>query len=129
MTTEWAREYFESKGLSYNDIGMDDFKQLHTVVGTFLDIYRNKTDHANQMDMRVRKISPRDKKFHRNKLVRGKILIDGSYFHSREGISFHENGFIGFGGEFSTINTEPILAAFVKWCDDLVDVKQLQTGM
>lgn len=125
MTTEEAREYFKNKGLTYGDIGMIDFEQLHTIVGTYLDIYRTKTDHAKQMNMKVRKISPRTKKFNKGKLVRGKILIDGSYFHSREGITFHENGFIGFCGEFSTVNSEPIISAFVKWCDDLAEVKQL----
>lgn len=125
MTTEEAREYFKNKGLSYYDIGLVDFKQLHENVRMFLDIYRTKTDHAEQMGMKVRKISNRDKRFLAGKLIRGKILIDGSYFHAREGITFHENGFIGFCGEFSTVNTEPVLAAFVKWCDELAEVKQL----
>lgn len=126
MTTKDAREYFKNKGLSYDDIGMVDFIQLHTIVGTFLDIYRTKTDHSRQMDMKIRKMCPRNKKFNKGKLVRGEILIDGSYFHSREGITFNENGFIGFCGEFSTVNSEPILAAFVKWCDELAEVKLLQ---
>lgn len=122
MTATEAREYFKNKGLSFDDIGKVDFNQLHTNVGIMLDVYRNKTDHARQMDMRVRKISPRDKKFDKGKLVRGKILINGSYFHSREGITFHENGFIGFCGEFSDVNSEPVLEAFVKWCDELAEV-------
>lgn len=125
MTSEEARKYFKDKGLTYDDIGISEYIQLHIIVGTFLDIYRNQTNHAKQMDMKVRKISPRDKKFNKGKLVRGKIQIDGSYFHAREGISFHENGFIGFCGEFSDVNSEPILEAFVKWCDELVDAKQL----
>ena len=125
MTTEEARNYFKNKGLSYEDIGNIDFEQLHTIVGTYLDIYRNKTDHSKQMDMKVKKMSLRDKRFLNGKLVRGKILIDGSYFHSREGVTFNPNGFIGFCGEFSAVNTEPILAAFVKWCDELSDVKKL----
>ena len=123
MTTEEAREYFKNKGLSYKDIGPVDFKQLRSIVGTYLDIYRATTDHAEQMDMKLRKMVPKDKKFDKGSLVRGRILIDGSYFHAREGITFNENGFIGFCGEFSTVNSEPILQAFVKWCDDLAEIK------
>lgn len=123
MTTNEAREHFKSKGLSYHDINPVDFKQLHTIVSTYLDIYRTTTDHAWQMDMKVRKMVPKDKRFDKGTLVRGRILIDGSYFHAREGITFNENGFIGFCAEFSTVNSEPILQAFVKWCDDLAEIK------
>lgn len=124
MTTEEAREYFKNKGLSYQDIQPVDLQQLHAMVSTNLDIYRGTTDHAEQMDMKVRKMVPKDKRFDKGKLVRAKIKIDGSYFNSREGITFHENGFIGFCGEFSTTNSEPILQAFVKWCDDLAEIKE-----
>ncbi|MDR2024042.1 MAG: hypothetical protein LBQ71_12565 [Hungatella sp.] len=124
MKTQEAREYFRNKGLSYDDISIIDFRQLHTLVGEHLDIYREETEHAKQMNMTVKKISPKDKKFSNYGLVRGKILIDGSYFRSREGITFHENGFIGFCGEFSTVNSEPILQAFVKWCDGIADKKR-----
>ena len=123
MTTEEVREYFNVKGLSYQDIGKGEFEQLHKVIGNYLDIYREKTEHAKQMDMKARKINQGTKKFTNGKLVRGKILIDGSYFHSREGVTFHDNGYIGFCGEFSTVNSEPILQAFMKWCDELADGK------
>lgn len=125
MTTEEAREYFENKGLSYTDIEQIDFKQLHAIVGTYLDRYRNTTDHAKQMDMKVRKMAPKDKRFYKRSLVRGQIRIDGSYFHAREGITFNEGGFIGFCGEFSTVNSEPILQAFVKWCDNMAEIKTI----
>lgn len=123
MTTQEARDYFVSKGLSYKDISPVDFKQLRSIVSTNLTRYRATTDHAAQMDMKIRKMVPKDKRFNKGSLVRGRILIDGSYFHAREGITFHESGFIGFCGEFSTVNSEPILQAFVKWCDDLAEIK------
>jgi len=124
MTAEEAREYFKNKGLSYQDIQPVDLQQLHHNIRINLDIYRGTTDHAEQMDMKVRKMVPKDKRFDKGELVRAKIKIDGSYFNSREGITFHENGFIGFCGEFSTTNSEPILQAFVKWCDDLTEIKE-----
>ena len=124
MTTEEAREYFKNKGLSYQDIQPVDLQQLHHIVRINLDIYRGTTDHAEQMDMKARNMAKNDKRFNRGKLVRAKILIDGSYFKQREGITFHESGFIGFCGEFSTVNSEPILQAFVKWCDDLAEIKE-----
>lgn len=124
MTTEEAREYFKSKGLSYKDIQPVDLQQLHHIVRTNLDIYRVTTGHAEQMDMKVRKMIPKDSRFTKGSLVRARILIDGSYFKAREGITFHESGFIGFCGEFSTTNSEPILQAFVKWCNDLAEIKE-----
>lgn len=60
-----------------------------------------------------------DKKMSKKGLVRARFRIDGSYFSKREGITFNENGFIGFAGEFSTVNTQPILDAFIEWCDKI----------
>lgn len=126
MTTQEAREYFKSKGLSYKGINPECFEQLCNMVSEQLDIYRSSTDHAKQMDMKLSPVRKNDKKFYNGSLVRARIQIDGSYFKRREGITFNESGFIGFCGEFSTINTEPILKAFVMWCDKLTeDIQEL----
>lgn len=124
MTSKEAREYFKNKGLTYDDIHRADFEKLHAMVGTYLDAYRTTTDHAKQMGMTVRKMSQRDKKFHKDKLLYGRIRIDGLYFEAREGITFRQEGFIGFCGEFSSVNSEPILSAFIAWCDYLAENKQ-----
>lgn len=121
MTTQEAREYFKSKGLSYKGINPECFEQLCNIVSEQLDVYRNSNDHAKKMDMKLSPVRKNDKKFYNGNLVRAKIQIDGSYFKRREGITFHESGFIGFCGELSTSNSEPILKAFVKWCDMLTE--------
>lgn len=50
-------------------------------------------------------------------------FTDGSEvaYTQREIISFNEDGFIGFAGWADQGNTNPILRAFLKWCDYLAD--------
>lgn len=45
------------------------------------------------------------------------ILIDckGTYFNSREAITFCDSGYIGFCGEADSENEIPILTAFAEW--------------
>jgi hypothetical protein len=120
MKNEDARQYFKDKCLTYDSIGKSKLDDLISMLEIELAMYRiSGGDHAKKMGMRVRTPSIKDSKFLDNKLKYAFIKIDGSYFNKREGISFNENGFIGFGGEFSTVNTEPILTAFCKWCDSL----------
>ncbi len=126
MTTNEAREYFKNKGLTYDNINIIDFTQLCLMVNKYLQIYRTTTEHAKQMNMRLATMKKKDSKFEGDKLKYAFLKIDGSNFKDREGISFQNNGFIGFCGEFSTVNTEPILQAFIKWCDELAEIKTQQ---
>ncbi|WP_238917223.1 hypothetical protein [Clostridium sp. YIM B02555] len=124
MINEEAREYFKSKGLNYKNIDMKSLDVLADKLVLNLEKYKLEGGfHAQQMDMKLRKRTKNDKKFDKSGLVRAKFYIDGSYFNKREGITFHEGGFIGFAGEFSTVNTQPILKAFIEWCDYLAKNK------
>lgn len=118
MTNNEAREYFKNKGLSYDSISKSHLEDLISILEIELATYRlSGGDHAKQMSMKVSNLKSKHIKFIDGKLKYAFIKIDGSYFKDREGISFNQNGFIGFAGEFSTVNTEPILKAFCKWCD------------
>lgn len=120
MENQEARDYFQTKGLSYKNIDEKSLDVLADKLIANLEKYKLEGGfHAQQMGMKLKKRTKLDKKFNKNGLVRARFYIDGSYFHKREGITFHENGFIGFAGEFSTVNTQPILNAFIEWCDYL----------
>lgn len=45
------------------------------------------------------------------------LYVNSHYFERRECISFNPDGFIGFAGWADQGNTNPILRAFVEWCD------------
>ena len=47
------------------------------------------------------------------------LYMNAYYFTRRECISFNRDGFIGFAGWADQGNTNPILRAFLKWCDYL----------
>lgn len=124
MTNDEARKYFLNKGLNYKNIDMESLDMLAEKLSFNLEKYKLEGGfHAEQMGMKLRKRTKFDKKFSKDGLVRARFYIDGSYFHKREGITFHEGGFIGFAGEFSTVNTQPILNAFIQWCDYLAENK------
>ncbi|TQK75163.1 hypothetical protein FB479_101775 [Brevibacillus sp. AG162] len=63
--------------------------------------------------MKVSKPRVKDVKILKSGPKHAQIQIDGSYFSRREGITFSQTGFIGFGGGFSDVNVQPILKAFV----------------
>ena len=47
--------------------------------------------------------------------------MNSHYFTQREAISFNEGGVIGFADWADQGNTNPLLRAFLKWCDYLAD--------
>lgn len=120
MKRDEARAYFAGKGLSYDNISLLSIRKLSNMVESeLIDYYQSGGEHAMQMNMRVSNQKKKDTNFKGGNLVAARIGIDGSYFKDREGITFSQTGFIGFGGEFSDVNVQPILQAFCKWCDTL----------
>lgn len=118
MNRDEARKVFKSYELSYEDITKKDIRILSNMLETELINYLDYGgEHAQKMDMKVSSQLKKDASFANDKLEYAFIKIDGSYFKKREGISFNKSGFIGFGGEFSDVNVEPILKAFIKWCN------------
>jgi hypothetical protein len=125
MTRDEAREVFKNHGLSYEKLMPVDIEQLAHEIGMELVKYKRFGGfHAEQMGMSVAPIRKKDIVFDGGKLKAARIQIDGAYFRRREGITFSQTGFIGFGCEFSDANVEPILKAFCKWCADVVEVNK-----
>lgn len=122
MEREEAREYFKNKGLNYSMIKKEDIEKLTEILSEELNYYlKNGGFHAKQMGMQLRKPRVKDVKvLKRSGLKHAQLRIKGSYFNDREGITFSQTGFIGFGGEFSDVNVAPILKAFCRWCDTLI---------
>ena len=125
MTTEEARDYFKKCGLTYNDITLDDLHYLKLLIDEQFIKERKKrmrTHHKPQYWIRVN-----DAKYYKGQYTpEGKLICaymtgKGAYFTDREVISFNVGGFIGFCGEADSQNTQPVLAAFIEWCNWLIE--------
>lgn len=129
MTRDEAREHFKSLNLSYDQISEMDIYILVKFIETELeDYYKNGGEHAKKMDLRVRApLKKYIKTTKRNGLEYAYLKVKGSYFESREAISFNKDGFIGFGGELDDKNVQPILKAFCNWCYSNVLINKMIT--
>ena len=121
MTTSEARAYFKEKGLTYNDVTLDDLHYLKLLLDEQFIKERKKriqTRHKPQYWIRVN-----EAKYYKGeytpegRLVCAYLTGKGAYFTAREVISFNRDGFIGFCGAADSENTAPVLAAFIEWCD------------
>lgn len=128
MTTCGARAYFRENGLTYDDITLEDLHYLKILINIqFLQEWKKRmqTHYKPQYWLRVN-----DAKYYKGKYTpEGKLICafmtgKGAYFHAREVISFNVGGFIGFCGEADSQNTQPVLAAFIEWCDWLAEKKE-----
>jgi len=122
MITEEARQFFKDCELSYSKIKPIHIRKLVSMLESeLIDYYENGGDTSKQMDMKISRILKRDMEFDEISLKHAYLKVDGSYFKSREAISFNNGGFIGFAGWADSRNTDPILKAFCKWCDWMED--------
>jgi hypothetical protein len=135
MTRDEARAYFRDKGLTYDDITVTDLHFLSTLLNLQFTIQRKYRIQARRTDpggakpvywLRVND----SQKFKGQYDEQGRMLCayltgKGSYFTAREVISFNRDGFIGFCGEADSQNTEPVLTAFVEWCDEMASIKEV----
>lgn len=120
MNRDEARNYFKNIGLSYANLQIQDINTLLNIVSEELELYlKTGGEHAEAMGMEVRKLLKKDVKILKDGLKYAFIRVKGSYFESREAISFNQNGFIGFGGELDDKNVQPLLKAFCRWCDKI----------
>ena len=108
-TTQEARDYFSKCGLTYDDITEGDILVLVMLLNKELK-KSNKNHETSTGEMRLSK--------------RCFIYMNSYYFTQRECISFYQDGFIGFAGWADTGNTNPILRAFLKWCDIMKEQKE-----
>jgi hypothetical protein len=114
-TTQQARDYFKNAGLSYADMTPQMFFDLVEIVKEELP----NNDYCLEMHVhqKTKKNNTTYNYDSKGFLKNAFIKVDGPYFKAREAISFNQNGFIGFAGWASGVNTEPFIDAFVKWCN------------
>lgn len=120
-TTQQARDYFKEKGLTYADITEGDILALVLLLNR--EIKRSIKDRetststmhlSHKVDMKKRSNGTIECCF---------LYLNSHYFTRRECISFNRDGFIGFAGWADQGNTNPILRAFLAWCDSLTKVE------
>ena len=114
-----ARQYFKDKGLTYADITEGDILVL--IMNLNKEIKKsNKAGETSTDTMHLsKKIAI--KKNRDGSIVSCYLYMNSHYFTQREAISFNSDGFIGFAGWADQGNTNPLLRAFLKWCDYLAD--------
>lgn len=116
-STQEARDYFKSKGLTYSDITEGDILALVLILNREI----KKATKDREMSTSTMHLSKRlDIKKRSNGTIECCFLyLNSHYFTQRECISFNRDGFIGFAGWADQGNTNPILRAFLAWCDEL----------
>lgn len=119
-TNEEAREYFKKKGLTYDDITDGDILVLVMLLQK--ELKKSNKDCETSCDITL------SEKVSINRKSNGSIsccflYVNAHYFTRREAISFNKDGFIGFAGWADQGNTNPLLRAFLKWCDYLFEQK------
>lgn len=113
MTNE-AREYFCKNHLSYDNITIWDLYELIQRIN--VKLHESRTIMLMMLPLETRGCK-RNLIFKDDKLVFAALKVRGTYFDSREAITFNRNGFIGFCGWASSDNTYPIVSAFKEWVD------------
>lgn len=112
-----GRSYFKICNLTYDEISMSDIYLL-------IQILNIRIGQANSCMLMVKE--PKLKGKNRNIVIKnGKIefaaiKVKGTYFESREAITFNRNGFIGFCAWADEQNSSIIVTAFMEWCTHLV---------
>ena len=121
-SNQYARDYFSKCGLTYDDITEGDILVLVMLLNKELK-KSNKNHETSTGTLRLSKrIDFVNSSKHTCK--RCFLYMNSHYFTQRECISFNQDGFIGFAGWADTRNTNPILRAFLKWCDVLKEQKE-----
>lgn len=121
-TTQEAREYFLEKGLTYHDITEGDILALVL----YLNQEIKKAIKDREMSTTTMHLSQKVdmKKRSNGTITECYLYMNSHYFTRRECISFNQNGYIGFAGWADQGNTNPILRAFLRWCDSLMKVEE-----
>lgn len=114
-----ARQYFKDKGLTYADVTEGDILVL---IGN-LNKEIKKSNKAGETSTNTMHLSKKVtmKKNRDGSIISCFLYMNSHYFTQREAVSFNEDGFIGFAGWADQGNTNPLLRAFLKWCDYLAD--------
>lgn len=116
-----ARQYFKDKGLTYDDITEGDILTLVMLLNKHIKaaVKDNETS-VDSMCLSKKVVIVKKKN---GTLSHGFLYLNSHYFTNRECISFNRDGFIGFAGWADQGNVNPILRAFLEWCDNLASQK------
>lgn len=118
-STQEARDYFARKRLTYDDITEGDI----LVLIMLLNKHIKKSNKENETSVSTMRLSEKVdmKKKSNGTIITCFLYMNSHYFTMRECISFNRDGFIGFAGWADQGNTNPILRAFLEWCDYLAE--------
>ena len=117
-----AREYFSSKGLTYDDITEGDILTLTMLLNKHIKAAVK--DNETSVDSLTLSKKMVIKKKSNSTIIECYLYVNSHYFTQRECISFNRDGWIGFAGWADQGNTNPILRAFLEWCDYLAQQKE-----
>lgn len=123
MNRNEARAYFKNKGLTYNDITLNDLHYLKELLNEQFTKQRKEQIQKFGRPHYWRRVN--DAKYYkgdyktdgRGSLICAYLTARGEYFSAREVISFNRDGFIGFCGDADSENLVPVVKAFKEWCD------------
>jgi len=116
---EKARNQF-NEAFDYTNLRNIHIEQLRLLVSHELAL------HDEEMDMSLKSPLKKDLVVLKTRgLKYASIKVDGPYFSDREGITFNQDGFIGFAGWASGSNLKPFVIAFEKWLDWLGEVVEI----
>lgn len=110
-----AREYFKSKGLTYDNITEGEILMLVMLLNKEIKAAVKNCETSVSSMYLSKKMVIRKKS--NGTITDCYLYLNSHYFTQRECISFNRDGFIGFAGWADQGNTNPILRAFLKWCD------------
>lgn len=117
-TTNEAREFFKNRDLSYDSIHEGDILILCMMLQKEL----KKSNKAGETSVTMTLSKRIDmKKKSNGSITECYIYMNAHYFTRRECISFNRDGFIGFAGWADQGNTNPLLRAFLEWCNYLAE--------
>ena len=120
LTRDEAREHFKPSGLSYSEIDIRALRYLQIEVDSEFNRCRKAAMNSGDSGYWVR---VNDAKHFKGEYAEDGHVIcafltaKGTYFTAREVVSFNRNRFIGFAGEADDRNVQPVLTAFMRWCD------------
>ena len=124
-TNDEARQYFINKGLTYDDITEGDILALVMLLNKHIKAANKDGETSVDTITLSKKINMKKKT--NGTIERCFLYVNSHYFTQRECISFNGNGFIGFAGWADQGNTNPILRAFLEWCDYLAESAAVQS--
>lgn len=117
MTSNDARQYFKDKGLTYSDLTVYAIDLLASMLQ--LEIMKMRLEQPDCILTRMNIPKFSKKKNDNGSFEWIELTVRGTYFDKREAVTFNRDGFIGFAGWASTINTKPFIDGFIKWCDEM----------